>query len=508
MRASGLGIPAEPPNVSLVIALNPLGRPSPRAVASAGSAGALGVLELHPGDDRANHSVLAQTQRWSRAPFGVRIGPNTAVDVAALPELAQVVLLADPAREPAEFAGRTVLVEVGSLAEALAAQAAGAYGLIARGTESGGRIGELSTFVLLQQLVAAAELTVPVWAAGGIGTHTAAAAVAGGAAGVLLDTQLALLEEVALPVEVAELIAGLDGSETVVHHGYRVLQRRGPGVPELPADAAEFVARLGVDDLRRQFVPLGQDAFLAKPFAEKWGTVGATVRGVAEAVRTAVATDAAVVALGPGAPAAQTLGAELPLAQGPMTRVSDQAEFAAAVAEHGALPFLALALSGPEQTRDMLTRTKDLLGERSWGVGVLGFAAEEVKNAQLEVIRELRPTHAIIAGGRPAQAAALESVGITTFLHVPSPGLLRQFLSAGARKFIFEGAECGGHVGPRNSFPLWEAQLGVLTEHLAERGAQPDELTVLFAGGVHDERSAAMVAAMAASLTTAASVSR
>lgn len=55
------------------------------------------------------------------------------------------------------------------------------------------------------------------------------------------------------------------------------------------------------------------------------------------------------------------------------------------------------------------------------GVGVLGFADEEIKAAQLEVVREIRPSHAIIAGGRPAQAAALEEVGISTFLHVPSP---------------------------------------------------------------------------------------
>jgi hypothetical protein len=37
-----------------------------------------------------------------------------------------------------------------------------------------------------------------------------------------------------------------------------------------------------------------------------------------------------------------------------MTRVSDQAEFAAAVAAAGGLPFLALSLSSGEQTRVLL----------------------------------------------------------------------------------------------------------------------------------------------------------
>ncbi|HEV7628064.1 MAG TPA: beta-ketoacyl synthase N-terminal-like domain-containing protein, partial [Streptomyces sp.] len=343
-----------------------------------------------------------------------------------------------------------------------------------------------------------------VWACGGIGPHTAAAAVTGGAAGVVLDTQLALLDEAGLPLEVTEALAGLDGSETVLHHGTRVLRRRGPGVPELPEDLEEFAARIGGDDLRSQFLPVGQDAFLAASFAGRWSCVAEVVRGIRAAITDVIADDEPAMALGAGAPGAVALGTRLPVAQGPMTRVSDQPEFAAAVAADGALPFLALALAGAEQTRTMLEATKASLGDAPWGVGILGFADEEIRSAQLEVVRQVRPTHAIIAGGRPAQAAALEAEGISTFLHVPSPGLLRQFLAAGARKFIFEGAECGGHVGPRNSFPLWEAQVQILREFVdAERPGAAGELTVLFAGGVHDERSASMVAALAAPLTRA-----
>ncbi|WP_211206350.1 hypothetical protein [Acaricomes phytoseiuli] len=113
----------------------------------------------------------------------------------------------------------------------------------------------------------------------------------------------------------------------------------------------------------------------------------------------------------------------------------------------------------------------------------------------------MQPSHAIIAGGRPAQAAALESAGIKTFLHVPSPGLLAQFLDAGVRRFIFEGSECGGHIGPRNSFSLWEAQIGVILKRLpslADLYSAP--VTVYFAGGISDARSAAMIAAMATPL--------
>jgi len=73
------------------------------------------------------------------------------------------------------------------------------------------------------------------------------------------------------------------------------------------------------------------------------------------------------------------------------------------------------------------------------------------------------------------------------------------FLKDGARLFVFEGRECGGHVGPRSSFVLWESMIEVLLEHLASH-KDGTELQILFAGGIHDAMSAAMAAAMAAPL--------
>ncbi|AWN31823.1 polyketide synthase [Streptomyces sp. NEAU-S7GS2] len=463
------------------------------------------MLDLGAGDRRAREA-LSLLRQWAPGPFGVRIGGGCALTPSDLADgggVHTVLLAANAPMGPGDFgAVQQVLVEVTCLEEARSAARAGAYGLVARGHESGGRIGELSTFVLLQQLLADDELTLPVWACGGIGPHTAAAAVVGGAAGVVLDTQLALLKESGLPEDVAAAVRTMDGSETVVAGGYRVLRRRGPQAPSIPPDPADVAVLLGARDLRTQLLPIGQDGFLAARFAQQWGDVGRAVRAVADAVVEAARHDGPSGALCPDSPMSRAMGTPLPIAQGPMTRVSDQAQFASAVAEHGALPFLALALAGPEQTRALLEQTRTALGDRPWGVGVLGFAPEQVKAAQLEAIKEFRPACAIIAGGRPSQASALEDVGVETFLHVPSPGLLQQFLDAGARKFVFEGSECGGHVGPRSSFALWEAQVALLTEFLdSGNGADPGELRVFFAGGIHDERSAAMVAALAAPLT-------
>src|SRR2546427_454978 len=80
-----------------------------------------------------------------------------------------------------------------------AACAGGGYGVIARGMEAGGRVSDLSSFVLTQQLLADDTLGLPVWVCGGVGPRTAAACVIGGAAGVVLDNQLALMPECDLP---------------------------------------------------------------------------------------------------------------------------------------------------------------------------------------------------------------------------------------------------------------------------------------------------------------------
>ncbi|MGW1809406.1 SDR family oxidoreductase [Streptomyces sp. NPDC002078] len=488
----------------LVLCLTPFAEPDAGLTAAACAAGALGILDLGTGD-RRSREALSRLRRSAPGPFGVRLTGRCALTPAELGDAADtVVRTADATWSRTELPSECrVLAEVTNIRQAHAALRAGAQGLIARGGESGGRVGASSTFVLLQQLLSDEESShVPVWACGGIGPRTAAAAVAGGAAGVVLDSQLALLAESGLPETVRSVLRSLDGSETVVLGGHRVLRRRGPDAPRPPADDPEAVASLlGAGDLRGRLLPVGQDGFLAARFAERFGDVRRSVREVSAAMH-AVADGGAATALRPGSAMSRALGIRLPVAQGPMTRVSDQAGFAAAVAGDGALPFLALALADGERTRSMLTEARSALDGRPWGVGVLGFAPEEIRNAQLDAVQELRPTHAIIAGGRPAQAETLERAGIHTFLHVPSPGLLRQFLDAGARRFVFEGSECGGHVGPRASFPLWEAQLAVMQDFLADADeATARRLEVFFAGGVHDERSAAMVAALAAPLT-------
>ncbi|WP_433716055.1 SDR family NAD(P)-dependent oxidoreductase [Nocardia sp. CA-084685] len=495
----------------LIIGINPFDEPNARLVVAVERAGGLGVLALKGETAQAD---LAEVCAWWPGTFGVRVPRDCDLTPHDLPERVDTVVLPCVPRPDSPWwpavvePGQRVLIEVISQVEARAAVTAGADGLIARGGEAGGRVGRSTTFVLMQQLLADSQITVPIWAAGGIGVRTAAAAIAGGAAGVVLDVQFALTAEMDLPSEVSSAIRAMDGSETAVVGGYRFYVR-----PDLPlarsmasageVDPETIAARLGASDLREQLLPVGQDAVTAAQLASRHVTAGGVVHAIRGSVMAALTTAQTCRPLDSGAAFAVAHGLRFPIAQGPMTHVSDRAAFASAVADAGGLPFLALSLLSGEKTQALLEQTAGLLGDRPWGAGILGFVPTEIREAQLAAILAVRPPFALIAGGRPSQSAELEAAGIPTFLHVPSPGLLDQFLAQGSRRFVFEGSECGGHVGPRSSFALWETQI----ERLLAFGTSPaageryfEELQILFAGGVHDERSAAMVAVLGAPL--------
>jgi acyl transferase domain-containing protein/NAD(P)H-dependent flavin oxidoreductase YrpB (nitropropane dioxygenase family) len=493
-------------------------------------AGVPGIVNAEvPPDSGALRSAFAEVERLGRGPVGVKLGDwwlsSEARDGLTLPSgIALLVLsasapdrlagLVDAVRAP----GRRLLVECTSLEEALHAGDLGADGIIAKGHEAGGFVGEETTFILLQQLAA---IGLPVWAYGGVAEHSAAACLVAGCAGVVLDWQVALCEESRLPASLRAAVERLHGDETTcigadLGELCRVYRRPGiAAVEEMqrlesrlldePLERAHETWRRAIveaADLSRTDGSLwlmSQDAAFAADLARRFGTVSRVVAHIRAAAEQHAAIGSRLKPLGPGAPLAQSHGTEFPILQGPMTRVSDTSEFADAVASAGALPFLALALLRGARVRALLEETRDRLGDRPWGVGILGFVPHDLREEQLAVIRDVRPRFALIAGGRPDQAAHLEQCGIATYLHVPAPGLLNMFLEDGARRFIFEGRECGGHVGPRTSMVLWNTMVGSLLDAI-DRGLDPSQLHVVFAGGIHDARSAAMVAAIAAPL--------
>jgi acyl transferase domain-containing protein/NAD(P)H-dependent flavin oxidoreductase YrpB (nitropropane dioxygenase family)/NADP-dependent 3-hydroxy acid dehydrogenase YdfG len=519
-----------------VIALTLPGQPDPSVAIAATRAGAWGVLDLEyiKDTDLAVDSIK-QLCRYAKGDCGIKLdGSDTKFChevFTDVPGGLQVVILTFSAEQKLRKQVATlhrrklkVLLETTSRAQAEVGQSIGVDGIIAKGHEAGGRVGEETTFILLQNLLEHSPL--PVFAHGGVGLHTVGACYAAGAAGVVLDWQLAMSKESALPEAVKARLAFLDGSETIclgsaLGDNYRVYAR--PGLPvvtraqqaerELAEDKSlqtqDVLARwrerirrdVGCDAVDEHLFLMSQDVAFAAPLAKKFVTTGGIVQGIRQAIDSHCQAAQRLRPLDEASSLAQSHGTRYPIIQGAMTRVSDHAEFARAVADGGALPFLALALMRKADVESLLEETRRLLGDKPWGVGILGFVPLELRQEQMEAIRAYRPPFALIAGGRPDQARALEKDGIVTYLHVPSPKLLEMFLQDGATRFVFEGKECGGHVGPRTSFVLWEQMSEEIIRFLASKsGIEATAYHVLFAGGVHDALSASMVAAIAAPL--------
>jgi nitronate monooxygenase len=194
------------------------------AVSAAGAFGCLGMVRESPElITREVASVKARTDQ----PFGVNIIPS-ATEAALLDEqlsacisagVSTLVFFWDVVPETvrkAKAAGLQVLHQVGSVKEALAAEAAGADAIIAQGVEAGGHIhGSVSSLVLLPLITQA--VSIPVVGSGGFASGASlVAALALGAQGIHCGTSfLATRESFAHTLHKERVIAA--HAEDTVH---------------------------------------------------------------------------------------------------------------------------------------------------------------------------------------------------------------------------------------------------------------------------------------------------
>ncbi|XZF15893.1 beta-ketoacyl synthase N-terminal-like domain-containing protein [Chitinophagaceae bacterium MMS25-I14] len=390
-------------------------------------------------------------------------------------------------------------------------------GYVIVASEAGGQAGENAAFITLQE---ACTLTGrPVILKGGVGVHTAAVLPLTNAAGIMLDDTVLLFPGSPLERTQKEIIARLEGRESEIFQDaqgqrFRVVQQMWAAAAQKwtaaykMTDSAdeEAVADLFTElrglfyfgDAATSIWPVGQMVCLAEEYRKTYQTLQRFITAIRNAIQTGIAMAGEHNILSANSKLAADHHTEFPIVQGPMTRVSDTPEFALEVAKAGGLPFVALALLKSDALSGVLSQTAELLKDLPWGVGILGFVPPELREEQIQEVLRVRPQFAIIAGGRPDHATILEDAGIKTYLHVPVPSLLRSFIKQGATRFIFEGRECGGHVGPYHSFPLWEQMINILLQEIPAN--EGEKYSILFAGGIHDALSAAMVAALSAQL--------
>jgi acyl transferase domain-containing protein/NAD(P)H-dependent flavin oxidoreductase YrpB (nitropropane dioxygenase family) len=513
---------------SPVFVVTPAHRCDPRLAIAAARAGACGVLDLGPwaGEDRQRSALEELAKSAGRGNlWGVRcdiVGSSVrlAERLQSLTQQTCPLLIVGGIDFQQQDAGeilavarsvaRRVLAEAYSLQDAVAAEEAGFYGVVLVGWEAGGRTSVQSAYVLLQQ--ACGRLRVPYWIRGGIGPQTAAAALLAGAAGVVLGEQLWLARPSPLTDAERHHFSQPDGGDATTclcdgrvnhrvsaHAGRTVVKQLEQQIAAGRSCAevlAERFSKMQSSD-SETLVPLGQEIALAAPLAALYGTVGRILANFRASVEQTLCLAKEHRALVPENGLARELGVKYPILQGPMCWVSDTADFGQQVADNGALPLLALGWLPRPAAEQLLADTATRLGDRPWGVGLWGYLPEELRKEQLLALQRTRPKYALLIGGSAEQAKGLEEFGISTFLCAESRPQLDRMIGAGLRKFVLAGCESGGRVGTTTSFSLWQTAIDGLLEKAAE---VLEDLQIVFAGGIHDAVSSAMVGVIAAPL--------
>lgn len=214
------------------------------AVSAAGGFGCLGMVRESPAlISREIDAVRARTDK----PFGVNLIPGATAPKLFDEELAACIDagvttmvyfwdVLPVAIEKAKANGMRVLYQVASVADAQAAEAAGADAIIVQGVEAGGHVrGGVSSLVLLPQVVRAVR--VPVVGSGGFASGASlVAALALGAQGIQCGTAfLATAESYAHDIHKAKVVAARS-DQTVHTDAYAINWPKGSPVRVLAND--------------------------------------------------------------------------------------------------------------------------------------------------------------------------------------------------------------------------------------------------------------------------------
>ncbi len=209
------------------------------ALASAVSnAGGLGLIAAGSAPAEIVRKEILKAKELTDKPFGVNImlmSPH-AEEIAHMVCEEKIAAVTTGAGNPGKYITMwkehniTVIPVVPSVALAVRMERAGADAVICEGTEAGGHIGELTTMVLVPQIVDAVDI--PVIAAGGIADGRGiAAAFMLGASGVQVGTRFLVAEECTVHDNYKEMVLKAKDTDSMVTgrstgHPVRVIKNR------------------------------------------------------------------------------------------------------------------------------------------------------------------------------------------------------------------------------------------------------------------------------------------
>lgn len=234
--------------------------------AAVSNGGGLGLIAGGSMPPEVLRAEIRKARQLTDRPFGVNImlmSPQ-ADELAEVVREEKVAVVTTGAGSPGKYlaawkeAGIIVIPVVASVAYAKRMEKLGADAVVAEGTEAGGHIGELTTMVLVPQVVDA--VTIPVIAAGGMADgRGVAAAFMLGASGVQVGTRFLVCHECTIHENYKQMVLKARDIDTTVTgrsggHPVRTLKNKlARKLIELEKEGASFeqMEEITVGSLRR-----------------------------------------------------------------------------------------------------------------------------------------------------------------------------------------------------------------------------------------------------------------
>ncbi|MFO0907747.1 MAG: SDR family NAD(P)-dependent oxidoreductase [Isosphaeraceae bacterium] len=409
-----------------------------------------------------------------------------------------------------EDRGRTAIAEVNTREAARHAVAAAFDRLVLSGREAGGWVGPESTWSFLLGVLDELGEQCSLWVRGGLGAHAAAACLAAGAAGVVLEGALLHARESAVPQRVRNEIAAWQGAESAI-----LSRPPGPTFRGYPAYAGGEHARRRDWDLslseehgrlesligwaEDQIWPVGDDAVVGARLAKLGHTVGGIIHHCESVIERSLRAGQERSPFEVDSSLAQSFGTRFPIVQRLTLSPGSVTERAASVAQLGALPVVAVGTWSSPEAQSCLRLISNSLGHRPWGIALRGSAPAELSAEFLSFILEVHPPVAFVDEFHVDALQRLEAAGISVYSVTTTPGGLDRLLQSGRRQIVLSSAPRSDALDGCLNLPFVDQAITIIGEAI-QRGMAGADLSLLVANGVINARSAAGIATLVAPL--------
>ncbi|MFX1364768.1 MAG: SDR family NAD(P)-dependent oxidoreductase [Promethearchaeota archaeon] len=511
---------------------SPKGMTDPLLSVQVSRVGGVGLVDLD-GLDLNQSQVLVNKMTSSLSSdyeWGIRISTPEILNALEFREVIPIIICAfSPNFKEIELMqknSKLLLSEVSYLEEAYE-KAEWSDLFLVKGNEAGGIVGRKNSFILIQEFQKAGLSFI---IQGGFGVYTICTAFIGGAIGVVLESQLYLLPESPLSQEYKNYIKTIDVNdfyliqETSIYN-YRLIGKLANKsirlIKELEQkdfmkldkdfnndyqtlkyrffqEITKILDNLQIPsdaDPKHSLLSSDHGICFANYILNKFHNLENFLNNLIKIIKNQIKNSVEHWPFAINSEFAKKLGIIYPIIQGPMANVSDKLDFAKKIADNGALPILALGGLLSDETSKLLSASNEyFLSEKPYGCGIIGLDVVKTRRDEhLRCISKFGPKITLIAAGTIDLGVQIKNSGNIILIHTPVLTMFKEAIKKKLDYVILEGSECGGHFGILSSLILWESILEYID---ANEKNFTEKVNIVFAGGIINEVSSAMVAGM------------